>query len=264
MRWSRTVVALTATATLALSTTGCGNTDTDPAPSNSTGAPDGGPAVVASTTWVGALAKAAGIAEVTVIAPANVQHPPDYDPKPSDLAAVADADYVLYAEFDGFADRLTEAAGGDAELVPVQLENTPAVITAEVTRLGELFGTADAAAAWLAEFDSTYAELSGEVKAASAEPQTAVTHLFMAYWAEFAGLQVTGTYGPAPVTASQLAELTAVKPAVVLANAHLPGANPDVDGATRVDIVNFPGADLDLLAVFRNNAESISAALAGP
>lgn len=254
---------MTATAALVLSTTGCGSTEEDPATADATGAPAGGPAVVASTTWVGALAKAAGIADVTVIAPANVQHPPDYDPKPSDLAAVADADYVLYAEFDGFADRLTEAAGGDAELVPVQLENTPAAITAEVTRLGELFGTAEAATAWLAEFDSTYAELSEQVKAATAEPQTAVSHLFMAYWAEFAGLQVAGTFGPAPVTASQLAELTATKPAVVLANAHLPGANPDVEGAARVDIVNYPGADLDLLAVFRTNAESISAALAG-
>ncbi|WBB98902.1 MULTISPECIES: zinc ABC transporter substrate-binding protein [unclassified Solwaraspora] len=262
MRWSRTVVALTATTTLALSATGCGSTDAGQTAPDADGPPAGGPAIVASTTWVGALARAAGVADITVIAPANVQHPPDYDPKPSDLAAVADADYVLYAEFDGFADRLTEAAGGDAELIAVQLENTPAAITAEVNRLGALFGTADAATAWLAEFDSTYAELSEQVKTAAPEPGTAVAQLFIAYWAEFAGLQVAGTYGPQPVTASQLAELTAAEPTVVLANAHLPGANPDVEGAARVDIINYPGDDLDLLTVFRTNAENISAALA--
>ncbi|MFY1632789.1 metal ABC transporter solute-binding protein, Zn/Mn family [Solwaraspora sp. WMMB335] len=263
MRWSRILVALTATAALALSTTGCGSTDTDSDAGTEGPAPAAGPAVVASTTWVGALAKAAGATDITVIAPASLQHPPDYDPKPSDLAAVTDADYVLYAEFDGFADRLTEAAGSGAELVTVQLENTPAAITAEVTRLGELFGTADAAATWLAEFDSTYADLSEQVKAAAPAPKTAVAQLFVAYWAEFAGLQVAGTYGPQPVTASELADLTAKQPALVLANGHLPGANPEVDGATRVDIVNYPAADLDLLAVFRTNADSLSTALAG-
>ena len=85
----------------------------------------------------------------------------------------------------------------------------------------------------------------------------------MAYWAEFAGLQVIGMYGPQPVSPGQLQELTGRKPGVVLANGHLPGANPDIEGATRVDIVNYPKEDLDLLGVFRANATALGAALAG-
>ncbi|MBE1490780.1 hypothetical protein [Plantactinospora soyae] len=46
--------------------------------------------MVASTSWVGALAKAAGATDIIVVAPGNAQHPPDYDPKPSALAAVTD------------------------------------------------------------------------------------------------------------------------------------------------------------------------------
>ncbi len=49
-----------------------------------------GPKVVASTSWVAAFAKLAGATDITVIAPSNLQHPPDYDPKASDLEAVAD------------------------------------------------------------------------------------------------------------------------------------------------------------------------------
>ncbi|MFY1692899.1 ABC transporter substrate-binding protein [Plantactinospora sp. WMMB782] len=262
MRFTR-LAALTASAlTLALLTTGCGGTDDEP--SGEAAAPAaGGPKVVASTSWVGSLAKAAGVTDITVVAPANVQHPPDYDPKPSDLAAVAGADYVLFAEFDGFAAKLKDAAGGKGQLVPVELENTPAKIRSEVTRLGGLFGTADKAAAWLTTFDREYANFSSGLKdVAPIPPKTAVSHLFMAYWAEIVGFQVVGTYGPQPVSAGQLAELTAKKPAVVLANAHLPGANPEIPGAKRVDIVNYPGADLDLLAVFRTNAERLGAVLA--
>ena len=85
----------------------------------------------------------------------------------------------------------------------------------------------------------------------------------MGYWAELAGITVTGTFGPEPITASQLAELTGKKPGLVLANAHLPGNNPDIPGAKRVEIINFPGADLDLLTVFRTNANAFTAALAG-
>ena len=219
--------------------------------------------IVASTSWAGAFAKAAGATDITVIAPATVQHPPDYDPKPSDLVAVASADYILYAEFDGFAAKLKEAAGSTAKLVAVNLENTPKTITAEVTRLAGIFGTPDAAKTWLAGFDTEYARLSAQVKTTVPNPApTAVSHLFMGYWADLAGVKVTATFGPEPITASQLAELTGKKPGLVLANAHLPGNNPDIPGAKRVDIINFPGADLNLLTVFRTNADHFIAALA--
>ncbi|MFI5492388.1 ABC transporter substrate-binding protein [Actinoplanes sp. NPDC051859] len=241
-----------------LAATGCSSTDT-PSP---TAAAAGGPKIVASTSWVGALAKAAGTTDITVIAPANVQHPPDYDPKPSDLAAVAGAGYVLYAEFDGFAPKLKEAAGGKGKLTPVELENTPGKIRAEVTRLAALFGTQAAATTWLTAFDTEYAKLASDVKAALPQPApTAVSHAFLGYWADFAGVKVTGVYGPQPVSAGQLAELTGKKPGLVLANAHLPGVNPDISGATRVDLINYPKQDLDLLSVFRANATTFTTAL---
>lgn len=245
-----------------MSTTGCGTDDEDTPAGTPSSAAATGPKVVASTSWVGALAKAAGVTDITVIAPASVQHPPDYDPKPSDLVSVAGADYVLFAEFDGFATKIKEASGGSGKLVPVELENTPAKITSEVNRLAAMFGTQDAAKTWLATFDAEYAKLSGEVKAKLPAPApTAVSHLFMAYWGDFAGISVAGTYGPQPVTPSQLQELTAKKPTLVLANAHIAGANPDIEGAKRVDIVNYPKDDLDLLGVFRANTAALTAAL---
>jgi zinc transport system substrate-binding protein len=229
-------------------------------PASSAGTSNG-PKIVASTTWVGGFAKAAGATDITIIASADLQHPPDYDPKPSDLAAVAKADYVLFSDFDGFAAKIKDAAGGKAKLVPVKLENTAEVIKAEVARLAQLFGTASVAADWLSTFDRDQAALAAGVRSKTgSQPRAAISHVFMAYWGNFAGLTIVGTFGPEPVTPSQLAVLTAKKPELILANAHLPGT-PEVAGARRVDLINYPGSDLDLMSVFRTNTDRLAAAL---
>lgn len=145
----------------ALLLTGCGS-DAKSAAAN---APTG-PKVVATTSWEAGFAKAAGATNVTVIVPRSVIHAPDYDPKPSDLAAVADADFVLFASFEGFAKKITDAAGGKAKTVEVALDNSKGKVKAEVARLGELFGTKDAAAKWNTTFDTEYAALTEQVKAA--------------------------------------------------------------------------------------------------
>jgi zinc transport system substrate-binding protein len=72
------------------------------------------PVVVAATGWAAAFARAAGAEDVLVIAPENLQHPPDYDPKPSDLLRLRDADFIVLGGFEGFAQRLRDSAGGKA------------------------------------------------------------------------------------------------------------------------------------------------------
>ncbi|HMZ08666.1 MAG TPA: hypothetical protein PK078_13705 [Anaerolineales bacterium] len=219
--------------------------------------------IVASTSWVGAFALAAGAEDISIIAPSNIQHPPDYDPKPSDLEAISGADYVLYAGFEGFAARMQEAVGGSSDkLITVATENSPEAIHKEVTRLGELFGTQDKAAAFLEKFDAEYASLSEEVKAAVGDQKPVVVNqLFVTPWVYFAGLESVGAYGPMPMTPDDLKALTDKSPAFVFENAHMGGGDPIVEatGATMVELINFPGDDMDLLSVFRKNAETLIA-----
>lgn len=265
-------------AALALATAACGDngaTDdaaaatTSPAAPAETEAPattSAEPAhVVASTTWTGALAALAGAEDVTVIAPTTVLHPPDYDPKPSDLLDAADADLVLYAEFESFAPRLVEAAGGEGEVFPVVLENTPAMIESEVMRIAAALGTEDVARTQLDAFLAEVAALGEDLAAQVPEPApVVVSQVFMSYWADWAGLSSAGTYGPAPMTADELATLTELAPTVVFDNHHTPGGQAlEAAGTPRIELVNYPGADLDLVAVFEQNHDLIAAALAG-
>ncbi len=220
--------------------------------------------IVASTSWVGAFALAAGAEDISIIAPSTIQHPPDYDPKPSDLEAISGADYVLMAGFEGFAARMQEAVSGDSsKLITVMTENSPEMIHKEVTRLGELFGTQDKAAAYLALFDAEYAKLSDEVKAAVGDHKpVVVTQMFVTPFVFFAGLEPAGMYGPMPMTPDELKTLSDAKPTMVFENAHMGGGDPLVEatGATKIDLINFPGDDMDLLSVFRQNAETLKTA----
>ncbi|WP_327382032.1 MULTISPECIES: metal ABC transporter solute-binding protein, Zn/Mn family [unclassified Streptomyces] len=268
---ARTRVRITSllalSAALAL-TAACGNTPSpqDAKSQDGTQPQAKKPVVVVTTTWEGAFAKAAGAEDVKVIVPQSVHHAPDYDPKPSDLAAVAKADFVLYAPFEPYAAKIKEAAGSKAKLVEVELDNDPTKASAEVARLAGLFGTPEAATQWKTGFDTEYTKLNKDVQAAwtGGKAPSVVSQVFTTWAAKLAGATPVGTYGPEAVTPAQLAELAAKKPELVLDNAHMSTGTvlPD-SGAKQVKIVNYPGEDLDLLAVYRNAATELKKAMGG-
>ncbi|PNE43044.1 ABC transporter substrate-binding protein [Streptomyces noursei] len=247
--------------------TGCDSSGTRIAKvGSSAGSAPSGPVVVATSSWEAALAKAAGARNVRSIVPPSIRHAPDYDLKPSDLTAVAGADDVLYASFEPFAGRIKSAAGSKAKMVELDLDDDPETTRANVTRLGKLFGTERAAAKWNSAFTAEWNSLSQQLKAArtGGKAPVVVAQAFTTWAAKLAGVQVAGTYGPDAVTPAQLSALSAKKPAFVLDNENmstgtvLPGSE-----ARQLEIVNYPGADLDLLPVYRKAADQMRKAFAG-
>lgn len=225
-----------------------------------------GPVVVATTTWQGAFATAAGAQSVTVIVPGEVQHAPEYEPTASDLAAVAGADFVLYSPFEPFAEQIAEAAGTDAETIEVDLDNAASTITTEVTRLGELFGTSEAAEEWLTEFDSERERITSELQEEwpEGEQPVAVAQVYVTWAADLAGIEPVQVYGPDQLSLGDVADLTGVGPELVFENTHMSTGRvlPDSD-ALQIGVVNYPGEDLDLIALYEDNARVIAAALSG-
>jgi zinc transport system substrate-binding protein len=225
-----------------------------------------GKKVVAASTWEAAFAKAAGAKNISVIVPSSVAHGADYDPKPSDLAAVASADLVLYAEFEGFAGKLKDATGSSAKLVQLNLDNSPDVVRTEVRKLADKLGTTSEADAWLTQYDKTITDLRGKLRQAwvAGKPPKVVAQVFVTYAAKLAGAEVLGTYGPQPVTPGQLSDLVGKKPDLVLDNVHMStGTVMPGSGAKQVKIINYPGGDYDLLSVYQANTDEMVKALKG-
>lgn len=221
--------------------------------------------VVASTTWQGMFATAAGASEVTVIVPESAQHAAEYEPTPSDLTKLAGADYVLYSDFESFVPALTEAADADAELISITADNAPDNVIAEVTRLGESFGTSTQAAAWVSDFEVALDEFRAEITTAlgsDAAPAIA-SQAYTTWLADLITPNVL-TFGPAQPTVSEVSELTLASPRLVLDNAHMTSGRvlPDAD-AIQVNVINYPASDLDVIALYRLNVDKIVAALGG-
>ncbi len=257
-RFTRFGIGLAALIAGVSAVTGCGSSDDQQH--------HDGPRVVATSSWEAAYAQAAGATDITVIVPPAIKHAPDYDPKPSDLAAVSHADYILYAPFEGFATKIKDAAGSSAKVVSLNLDNSRDNVVKEVQRLGDMFGTRTAADTWIQSFGSRYDQLATQIKAAwrNGRPPKVVSQTFMGFAAQLSGAQVLGTYGPDQVTAKQVADLSASKPDLVFANEEmdtgtvLPGAP-----AKQLDLTNYPTNGTDLLTVYDDTATKITAALKG-
>lgn len=220
--------------------------------------------VVASTPWVGAMAQAAGARDVVVIAPAGLVHPPDYDPRPSDLVAVASASFVLSAGYEGFATRMAATAGRDAVKATVRTAYEPAIVEEELLRLGRLFGTLPSAQAYLIEFRSTWqAARQSLAGAMTGERPRVAVHRFMQPWLELLGVSATAVYGPGALSPSELARLKALNITLVVDNAHDPqgAVVAEVSGARYVKLVNFPSTGESLTDVVRANVTRLNAAI---
>lgn len=233
------------------------------------GADPEAPRVVASTSWAAAVVRAAGVETVRVVSPPALQHPPEYDPRPSDLLAVAEADFVVLGGFERFAERLREAVGSRGEVIQVRLDHDPEVTDAEVRRLAARLGDPAAAERNLTALAAERERFTLDVaEALGGKRPRALVHRFLGAWARLAGLEVVGTFAMGPARPSDLLRLTGERPELVVDNAHAPGGAElaEAAGVPRVVLVNFPGPgpDLDLAGVLRENARRFREGLGEP
>jgi len=201
--------------------------------------------VIASTSWTAAFARAAGATDILTIAPFELQHPPEYELKPSDLKAVAGARFLVYSGYERFATRLAETAGTEGlTIAQVYTDNIPDTFKIEARKLAVLFGTLPAYEKWAASFDATTAAMKARV--ASAFPnKRVVAHKYLRTYAEWLGFKVVGVFGPGESSPALLLDLVKARPVLVIDNYHNPSGK-SVAEALRIPLVtliNLPGKD---------------------
>ncbi|MDR1909125.1 MAG: ABC transporter substrate-binding protein [Spirochaetaceae bacterium] len=217
-----------------------------------------GKRVVASTSWVAAVARASGAEDVRVLAPLSFRHPPEYELKPSDLAAAAEADLIIYAAWEPFASRLADTAGsaGTAQLV-INPTNSPEALLADARKIAAVLGTEERCEAWWRTFEPFAEGIRAEVDAAY-PVKRAVVQRMQSPFARWLGFEPAGEYGPAEPSPAVILEMVRLGPALVIDNYHGPSGRPiaEASGAAYAELINFPGKDgtLSLEDVFRYNA----------
>jgi len=146
--------------------------------------------------------------------------------------------------------------------VQIQTVNTPKVIRESVQKLARLFGTETEAEKNIEGIERFYAEWRKEVGESGLGGASVVCHAFLAPIAQELGLNVVGTYGPAPLEAVKIAELAGKKPRFILDNWHTDAGKPLIRALPEtpvVSFINFPGKDgtKSLLDVLTYNREQL-------
>ncbi len=217
--------------------------------------------VVASTSWVAAMARAAGAERVTVLAPMELKHPPEYDFRPGDVIAATQAQWVLWAGYEGFMKNLVSAAGiADDKVILITTNNAPSVVRESVRKLSQQLGTISRFAAWEKELDVLEGQLREGASIHDIAGRRAAVQFHHQALAKWFGYNVVAVFGPGELTMTQLRQIDALNPDIIIDNWHMAQGDPlKKDGRAYVQFLNFPGAygTESILDVIRYNADQI-------
>lgn len=221
-------------------------------------AQSGRPRVTASTAWVAAIAEAAGAEVLRVLAPIEMRHPAEYDFRPSDVRHAVDADWLVWAGYEGFMRNLLQAVEFPAERVlRVRTNNSPPVLKEVAGGLAAELGTEDAFARWQTELDALAREIEANAAAAGVAQTRLAVHEHHRVVAEWLGYNIVATFGPGELTPTALRHVLAEEPQLIIDNWHMPSGEV-LQGAGREyrALINFPGraGTESLLDVLRYNA----------
>jgi hypothetical protein len=212
--------------------------------------------VVATTSWVSAFIRTAGFTgPITVLAPFELQHPPEYELKPSDIQAVADADLVVYAGYERMVDRLRESAGGaKPKLLQIATDHSLKTIRSSVRLIADALGTTAKAEENLRALEAYFEAWRQELASAGLAGAPILGHVMHKPLLEELGFRIVGVFGPGPLEAARIRDLSALGTGLIADNAHAPVATPlqeTVKDPRYVALINFPAADIsveDILA----------------
>lgn len=202
--------------------------------------------VVATTEWTAAFCRAAGLDNVRVLAPAALQHPPDYELKPSDIPALMEADLIVFGGYEGMMERIhSHIAGSDTQMLQITTAYAPPVMEASIRDIAEITGTETEAEANIELIRNAFSEARRLTAEAGLNGLPAVVHKFHVPFARGVGLKVVKEFGPAPPGPRLIVDAAESGALLILDNRHNPIAAPIreiLEDAGAVELINFPGA----------------------
>ena len=199
--------------------------------------------VVASTSWTAAFVDIAGVDDVTVIAPSNLRHPPEYEITVSDVLNITNSDYFVYAGFERMMKTLKDTLT-DSKTVPIQIkcDNSLSTVRESSIKIAKELGTEEECEKRLKKYEETLTCGKEKVKECGMAGSKVLCHKHQIYLAKELGLDVVATFGPGPVSAKDIMNAKNNDYDLIIDNIHNPVGEPlkEVSDASYVVWRNFP------------------------
>ncbi len=199
---------------------------------------------VASTSWTAAFADIAGLDGVVTIAPASLRHPPEYEITAGDIRTVVHAQLFVAAGYEGMMATIRNAAGlDDSRMVKITTNNSIQTVRQQTEAIALAAGTLAQQTVRMQEYEDVIMAGKEAVHAKGLDGVPALVHAMQVPLAQELGLDIQGTFGPAPATAQQIAEAAKGSYALIIDNVHNPVAGPLAEVSPQSQLVqwrNFP------------------------
>lgn len=198
--------------------------------------------VVASTSWTAAFADLAGIDNVEAIAPASLQHPPEYEITIGDIEKIQNSDVFIYAGFE----RMMKTIGSSIENVTmqqIQCDNSIATVTSSAMTIAELMGTQTICNERLLNYINTIYDGKTKLQDLGLSGAKVLCNKNQIYLAKELGLEVVRTFGPSPVTSEDIEFASSNDFDFIIDNVHNPVGQPLAEVSPNAKYIvwrNFP------------------------
>lgn len=219
--------------------------------------------VIATSSWTAAYVKAAGVTDMSVLAPADMQHPSEYELDIDDIERLRQAELIVCGGYEIMMERIRGGLEIDPDKIleiktDYNLENMRSSVMTIARRIGNL----DLARKNIDEIEIAFAGSRDLVYQAGMGEQPVLVQFFIQPFARQLDMKITGIFGPRSLEAFDIRELMNREFTLILDNAHNPLSAPLVESRRGVKVaylINFPGTGgTETLAdVIRYNTEQI-------
>ncbi len=200
--------------------------------------------VIASTSWTAAFADLGGAENVQVIAPASLIHPPEYEITVSDVMKIDKADQFIYAGYERMMKSMGDAIGKtNTDLIKITTDNSIENVKSQAALIASALKSQYYSEDRVYDYIQTVENGKQAVARKNLGKLKVYCHAMQVFLANDLGLQVGGTFGPGPLTASQIAEVAKGGYDIIIDNVHNPIASPLLEVSPNTKLVvwrNFP------------------------
>jgi len=219
--------------------------------------------VIATSSWTAAYVKAAGITDLSVLAPSDMQHPSEYELDINDVEKLRRADLIVCGGYEIMMERIRGGLEIDPDKIleiktDYNLDHMRSSILAIASRQGDM----EVARKNIEEIEIAFAGSKDLIDQAGIGEEPVLVQFFVQPFARQLDMNITGIFGPRALEAFDIRELMNREFTLILDNAHNPLSAPLLESRRGVKVaylINFPGiGDTETLAgVIRYNTEQI-------
>lgn len=159
--------------------------------------------IVASTSWTAAFADLAGLDSISVIAPANLRHPPEYEITVSDIKKIMESDIFIYAGFERMMQTLGDSVG-NTKMIKIDCDNSVETVLKNSQKIAEICGTQRERDKRVKRYLSFIEESSNILEKKNLKNAKIFVNKNQRFLAKEFGFDTTNLFGPGLVTASQI------------------------------------------------------------